>query len=100
MHFSPGPRGVQATDELFELGLADPRGCEYRKVPPGAGSVWTGDAGVEQYHANGRRKGASKTPAIRPAIAWNGLVYPLVSVGERADLCADARSGMRSAERP
>ena len=103
---SLGPRVLQATDELFELGLADPRGCEYRKVCFGTGSVWTGDAGVEQYHAwvippTDAGKSDSKTPAIRFAIAWNGLVYPLVSVGERADLCADveAACGARKAVR-
>jgi len=76
---------VSATALLFEQGLADPRDCEYRVVEVGTGEVWGGDGGVVETHGwvlPGRS-------ANRFAICWNGLVYPVVTVGTNADLDAD-----------
>src|SRR5437879_796540 len=36
---------VRASATLFEQGLADPRGCDYRAIEIGVGSVWGGGAG-------------------------------------------------------
>jgi hypothetical protein len=76
---------VTATELLFEQGLADPRGCEYREIEIGTGNVWSGDGGVVKTHGwvlPGRGE-------QRFAIGWNGLVYPAVSIGTNADLDAD-----------
>ena len=76
---------VTATALLFEQGLADPRGCDYREIEVGTGNVWGGDGGVVKTHGwvlPGHRE-------TRFGICWNGLVYPLVSIGTNADLEAD-----------
>jgi len=76
---------VTATELLFEQGLADPRGCDYREIEIGTGNVWSGDGGAVKTHGwvlPGRGE-------QRFAIGWNGLVYPAISVGTNADLNAD-----------
>ena len=76
---------VSATALLFEHGLADPRGCDYRNIEVGTGDVWSGDGGVIETHGwvlPGRAE-------PRFAVCWNGLVYPLVSLGTNANLEAD-----------
>lgn len=68
---------------LFEQGLADPRGLEYRSIVVRVGSVW----------------GSSHTIQTRGwvidsfhAIGWNGLVYPVISIGEKQNLQSDILS--------
>lgn len=68
---------------LFEQGLADPRGLEYRSIVVRVGSVW----------------GNSHTIQTRGwvidsfyAIGWNGLVYPVISIGEKQNLRSDILS--------
>jgi len=76
---------VSATGLLFEQGLADPRGCDYRIIEVATGEVWGGAGGVVATHGwvlPGK-------PANRFAVCWNGLVYPVISVGPNADLEAD-----------
>jgi hypothetical protein len=76
---------VSATWALFDAGMADPRGCECREVEVGTGSVWSGDGGVVSTHGwllPGRG-------TQRFAVCWNGLVYPVVSVGSNASVTAD-----------
>jgi hypothetical protein len=86
---------------LFDQGLADPRGCEYWEVGITVGSVW-GGAGIVQTHAfvlppKPSAAGATTTqPATRFAVCWNGLVYPVQSVGKRADVAADVRALLRA----
>jgi hypothetical protein len=78
---------VAATAKLFEQGLADPRGCEYREVEIASGNV-AGWAGRIKTHA--WVLPATPQPGGRRfAVGWNGLVYPLESVGEKADLRQD-----------
>jgi hypothetical protein len=76
---------VTATTLLFNQGLADPRGCEYDEIEVGTGDVWRGDGGVVKTHGwvLPDHKGQ------RFAVCWNGLVYPVVSVGTNADLETD-----------
>ena len=78
---------VTATATLFDQGLADPRDCEYRQIEVVVGSVW-GGSGVCKIHGWVLPK---KLPnqTQRFGIGWNGLVYPLVSVGEPANLSED-----------
>lgn len=86
---------VSATEVLFNQGLADPRGCDYREIEVGTGNVWNGDGGVVKTH--GWVFGA--TNGQKFAICWNGLVYPTVSVGPQADWRADASDCMKKAGR-
>ncbi len=85
---------VSATKILFDQGLADPRGCEYRAIEIGVRGVWGQETIVETH---GWALPAEKD-GQRFAVCWNGLVYPVISVGEIADLQADAEA-MNEAER-
>src|SRR5262245_56972045 len=78
-----------AAGELFDQGLGDPRGGDYRAVSIRCGNVWGGSAVV------------TTRAWVVPdgALAWNGLVYPTESVGERADLAADVDSMVTLDER-
>lgn len=78
---------VTATATLFDQGLADPRGCEYREIEVVVGSVW-GGAGVCKVHGWVLPR-ATPHQTQRFGVGWNGLVYPLVSVGQPADLNED-----------
>src|SRR6266496_2266041 len=78
---------VTATATLFDQGLADPRDCEYRQIEVVVESVW-GGAGVCKVHGWVLPR-ATPYQAQRFAVGWNGLVYPLVSVGQAADLNED-----------
>ena len=71
---------VGATASLFEQGVADPRGCEYRQVEIGNGLIIQARGFVlpERADAPGRF-----------AVCWDGLVYPAVTVGDPADLDRD-----------
>jgi hypothetical protein len=79
------PLVVKAIGELFNEGLADPRGCQYREIEVAVGSCWSGDCGVTK--TAGWVLSSSETQKF--AVCWNGLVYPLVSMGEVADLDRD-----------
>ena len=80
---------VRATAALAEQGLADPRGSEYREVElEGEGTLYRNPAAPRPVtHAWVFPAGAGGGP--RFAVAWNGLVYPLVKLGDPADLDAD-----------
>lgn len=77
---------VTAARALFEQGMADPRGGEYREVEVVAGSVW-GDTTKMKTHAWVLPAPAGGTR--RFAVGWSGLVTPLVSAGGPADLRHD-----------
>jgi hypothetical protein len=80
---------VSAARVLFEQGLADPRGCEYREVRFIVGSVW-GHHGIYTSHGWVLPE-SSGTPGSF-AVAWSGLVYPLQGIGGLADLEGDVRA--------
>lgn len=76
----------KAAATLFDQGLADPRGLEYREIEIAVGNPWTGGGYACKTHGwvlpdNGKNG--------RFAVAWNGLVYPAVSIGNIADLHKD-----------
>jgi hypothetical protein len=74
---------VSAMAALFEQGMADPRGCEYREVDVGERhSIKTRGFVLPQ------REGE----AGRFVISWNGVVYPALSVGTLADIEKDIRA--------
>jgi hypothetical protein len=74
---------IDATAALFELGAADPRGCEYREVE-------VGDWRVEK--ARGFVLPERPGDAGRFAVGWDGVVRPALAVGAEADLEADVRA--------
>ncbi len=87
---APWPHGTDALSiaaaTLFEQGLADPRGLEYREIEIAVGNPWNGGGYPIKTHGwvfpeEGR--------AGRLAVAWNGLVYPVVRVGNVADVRKD-----------
>lgn len=80
---------VSATAALFRQGLPDPRSLEYREVELLTGAVWSNEGTVRKAHAWVYPPSGNNPKATRYAIAWNGLVYPLISVGKRIDLAAD-----------
>jgi len=78
------PDALSAMTDLFKVGLADPRGCEYRQVEVVVGSCWG--------YSNVMKTDGWVLPSAdkqKFGICWNGLVYPLVSVGPAADLHSD-----------
>jgi hypothetical protein len=80
------PALVSAVTELFDQGLADPRGCEYREVEI--------DGGIDDYPRN-MKVHAWVLPGDgkqKYAVGWNGRVNLVVSVGEAADLRKDFTS--------
>ncbi len=81
---------VSASAALFDQGLADPRGCQYRTIQIAVGSVWGGQA--HDVATSGWVVPAADGGEPRHAIAWSGLVYPLTGVGGPADLDADVRA--------
>lgn len=65
--------------------MADPRSCDYREIEIGTGDVWQGDGGVVKVHG-WVLPGMS---AEKFAVCWNGMVYPVISVGTNANLETD-----------
>ena len=74
------PAAVSAITEIFNEGLADPRGCEYREIAV--------KAGIE---LNIKTHGwiLPGTGESRFAVGWNGLVYPVATMGPPASLQKD-----------
>jgi hypothetical protein len=74
---------VSATAAMFEQGMADPRGCEYREVE-------VGDAWIIKTRGFVLPERAGD--AGRFVITWDGVIYPAPSVGAAADLDRDIRA--------
>jgi len=81
------PEILAATKTLFDQGLADPRGCEYREIEVHVGDVWRGDGGTIKTHGWVLSNSPNSNQTF--AVCWNGLVYPVVSVGAQTNLQAD-----------
>jgi hypothetical protein len=90
---------ISATTDLFQRGLADPRGCEYREIElvVGAPLPALGDAILKTH---GWVLPQIKNPTQRFGVCWNGLVYPLASVGKAADLAADVQVAAKAETQP
>ncbi|MCL2430694.1 MAG: hypothetical protein FWD12_15835, partial [Alphaproteobacteria bacterium] len=79
---------VDATAVLFEAGIGDPRGCDYREVEV-EGIGW---------EPQGVRKARGFVLPERPgeswrfAVGWDGVVRPAPAIGAKADLEADVRA--------
>jgi hypothetical protein len=77
---------VQAADWLFSIGLADPRGCEYREIEVLARDVWGQE---EVVKTRGWVLPTQVRNARQFAVCWTGLVYPTMSVGAPGKLGGD-----------
>ena len=76
----------KAAATLFEQGLANPTGLEYREIEIGVAEPWSGGGYPVKTHGwvlPSDGNGGSF------AVAWDGLVYPALSVGAVADLRQD-----------
>ena len=73
---------VNSTGILFEQGVADPRGCEYRLVEISNGSI---------VKARGFVLPERSDPHGRFVICWDGQVYPVLTLGAPADLDRDIK---------
>jgi hypothetical protein len=78
------------TKLLFEQGLADPRGCDYREIEIKAGEL--GSETAETIKTHGWVLPASSSTNQTFAVCWNGLVYPVVSASGAASLSSDVDS--------
>lgn len=83
-----------AARTLFEQGLADPRGCEYRSIRI---RLDDGRGGLRDVPTNGWVLPEPNGGKPRFAVAWSGLVHPLLDAGEPADLDLDV-DGVRFAD--
>jgi len=79
---------LSAVNSLFEQGFPDPRGCEYREIEVEVSSIWDGKGRAVQTRGWVLPEKAGQTQ--RFAICWNGLIYPVATVGAAADLHAEA----------
>jgi hypothetical protein len=77
-----------AVELLFQSGLADPRGCEYREIEVAAGDVWKPSPVIVKTHGWIFRPRAGAQTNF--AIGWNGLVYRPISIGTSANPLDDA----------
>ena len=85
---------VSATATLFQQGLADLRGCEYREIEVVVGSFEPPWSDTTQKTHGWVLPDADKQ-SQHFGICWNGLVYPLVSIGKPADMRADASAAAK-----
>lgn len=84
---------VTATRALFDEGFADPRGLDYREIEVTTGDVWTGTGSTVKTHGWVL---PARAGAQRFAVAWNGLVYPVLRVGAAADVVTDVRAAVHA----
>ncbi|HWB59712.1 MAG TPA: hypothetical protein VG733_09475 [Chthoniobacteraceae bacterium] len=97
------PAGVpkelaQLTRMLFDEGMADPRGCEYRLIKVVTGDVWGGaddKSPSEIVQTHGWVLPSHEGDKQRFAVCWNGLVYPVLAVGDPCDLDADVKEQLK-----
>jgi hypothetical protein len=90
------PLLVSDVETLFRQGLADPRGLAYHEVEIAVGDVWSGGGKPVKTTA----WVLPHTPSVEQSfvVAWNGLVYPAVSVGPKRDLAADLTAAIHADE--
>ena len=103
---------ISAATHLFQLGLADPRECEYREIEPdtyGRGWTWSTPSGpgssqlrigqpVPPVKFHGWVLPAAESGERRFAVCWNGAIYPLAAVGAPADLSSDVSAAVKADE--
>jgi len=77
---------ASAAELMFAAGLADPRDCDYREITVLAGHPIVPAAPVKTH--------GWVLPGQAYAIGLNGLLYPTLGIGARADFTADARAAI------
>jgi hypothetical protein len=77
---------ISSAKFLFDLGLADPRGCQYREFETVIGYD------IPSVKAHGWILPAKSGQTRQFAVGWNGLVYPAISVGAKTDLKQDVET--------
>ncbi len=77
-----------AANTMFEQGFPDPRGCEYREIEVECSMVFA--TNVWPVKTRGWVLPAKSNETNRFAICWNGLIYPVVTLGAPADLHTEA----------
>ncbi|HLW66025.1 MAG TPA: hypothetical protein VKS79_12010 [Gemmataceae bacterium] len=82
------PKIISAAEALFQQGLADPRGCEYRQVV--VNTLWQ-DAVVMHAWVLPAQNGNSR----RFAVSWDGLVHAIEKVGPPTALRADIAANLK-----
>ena len=92
------PHLQSAINLLFQNGMADPRGCDYREVDVVVANFWTASGTTNKTH--GWILPTADDTQAQYAIGWNGLIYPVISVGKPADAEGDARALIRSMRPP
>jgi len=80
---------VNAISAAFQRGVADPRGCEYREVTVPFGS--DGFGGFGRLNTRGWLLPRNGEHSPQFAILWNGVVFPVISVGPPASVEVDGR---------
>ncbi len=81
---------VYAVRLVFDQGLADPRGCDYRDVEVVTGSSRFNNDGITP--TRGWVLPPTDGDGRRFVVCWNGMVYPMLSCGKRADLDSDVKA--------
>jgi len=87
-----------AVAKLFQAGLADPRGCEYREVEVVAGRDYRLSGITVKTH--GWVLPVSDVTPTNFVIGWNGLLYRAVGVGSPVSMETDAWAMVRAMSPP
>ena len=82
---------LDAAGKLFDLGFADPRGCDYRSVE----LIVSGGSSYKTHAWVLPRKVGAK---VDFAVGWNGLIYPVASIGDDAGVAEDAAAAAADSE--
>lgn len=77
---------LSAANTLFAQGFPDPRGCQYREIEILANDIWERPTNIIATRGWTLPE-IPNQPAF--AIAWNGLIYPVIKLGAPADLSAE-----------
>lgn len=86
---------VGAAEKLFEQGLPDPRGGEYHEAEIKTSGVWGNTQNIKIHCWLMKQKNSE---GENLCVGWNGLVYPVIAVGAKADLRADVLEMIRKDE--
>jgi hypothetical protein len=83
---------------LFQNGMADPRGCDYREVEVVVANFWSASGTTNK--TRGWILPPLNDTRARYAVGWNGLIYQVISIGNPANAEEDARALVHSMHRP
>ena len=95
---NPIPNLESAVSNLFACGMADPRGCDYREIEIVVGNFGTATGATNKTH--GWVLPFSTNSQTGYAIGWNGLIYPVVTIGNKANAEEDARHLIQAIQPP